>query len=255
MIHGAGGGYDQGLMLGETLLGEGYRIIAPSRFGYLNELPADRSLNAQADAFVCLLDALAIERAIVVGFSAGGPSGLTFAHRHPERTTVLILGCAVSFTDGRGQVDARRVQRINRIIGNDFVYWALSRFAWRQLGALFGVTRKLQEKLTHEELDTLRTIIEVMSPLSLRLDGIFNDQAQHMPRSYPLNEISVPTLVFHAEDDTLVPPDHARHSAGGIHGAELIMVPDGGHFLMVQHAMIRAAIRDWLSDRGLPPES
>src|SRR6266511_3171028 len=35
LVHGAGGGYDQGLLVGRTFVGEGYRFIAPSRFGYL----------------------------------------------------------------------------------------------------------------------------------------------------------------------------------------------------------------------------
>lgn len=35
LIHGAGGDYDQGLLLGDLVLGEGFRLIAPSRFGYL----------------------------------------------------------------------------------------------------------------------------------------------------------------------------------------------------------------------------
>ncbi len=36
LIHGAGGGFDQGLWLGQTTLGSGYQFIAPSKFGYLN---------------------------------------------------------------------------------------------------------------------------------------------------------------------------------------------------------------------------
>ena len=43
LIHGAGGGFDQGLDLGAAFLGDGYRVIAPSRFGYLGTpLPAER---------------------------------------------------------------------------------------------------------------------------------------------------------------------------------------------------------------------
>jgi 2-hydroxy-6-oxonona-2,4-dienedioate hydrolase len=71
LIHGAGGGFDQGLLLGGLLLGEGFRFIAPSRFGYLKSpVPEDSSLEAQADAFACLLDALDIDRVTVVAFSA-----------------------------------------------------------------------------------------------------------------------------------------------------------------------------------------
>lgn len=57
-IHGAGGGHDQGRLLAEGFLPEGYRWIAPSRFGYPGaSLPADASTAAQADAFVGLRSA------------------------------------------------------------------------------------------------------------------------------------------------------------------------------------------------------
>jgi pimeloyl-ACP methyl ester carboxylesterase len=50
-IHGAGGGFDQGLANAGELVGHGFRIIAPSRFGYLRTpLPRDSSPAAQADA-------------------------------------------------------------------------------------------------------------------------------------------------------------------------------------------------------------
>jgi len=53
------------------------RVIAMSRFGYLRTpRPADASPEAQADAHICLLDALGITKAVVMGVSAGGPPGL-----------------------------------------------------------------------------------------------------------------------------------------------------------------------------------
>src|SRR6266545_2715105 len=42
VVHGAGGGYDQGLEIGEPLVNSGFRVIAMSRFGYLRTpLPGD----------------------------------------------------------------------------------------------------------------------------------------------------------------------------------------------------------------------
>ncbi len=60
--HGIGGGFDQGLGLVEAYLGDGYKVIAPSRFGYhATPLPADATPASQSDAFVCLLDAFQIK--------------------------------------------------------------------------------------------------------------------------------------------------------------------------------------------------
>ncbi|HET9221141.1 MAG TPA: hypothetical protein VFO07_01490 [Roseiflexaceae bacterium] len=58
VLHGAGGGYDQGLLLARQP-GEQFRIISPSRFGYLNApIPHDRSVAAQAKAYASLLNAM-----------------------------------------------------------------------------------------------------------------------------------------------------------------------------------------------------
>ena len=49
-----------------------------------------------------------------------------------------------------------------------------------------------------------------------------------------LNGITVPVQIFAAEDDELVPPSqHARHYAQQIPGAELSMLPAGGHFVFL----------------------
>jgi 2-hydroxy-6-oxonona-2,4-dienedioate hydrolase len=79
MVHGSGGGFDQGLDFARTLIPEGFRVIAPSRFGYLRTpLPADASPMAQADAHACLLDALGLRTVVVIGGSAGAPSSMQF---------------------------------------------------------------------------------------------------------------------------------------------------------------------------------
>src|SRR5690242_16486728 len=82
MIHGTGGGFDQGLIFTEHLVPMGVQVIAPSRFGYLRSgFPADSSSERQADAFVELLDHLKIEKVAVAGGSAGALSAVQFALR------------------------------------------------------------------------------------------------------------------------------------------------------------------------------
>jgi len=51
IVHGAGGGFDQGMELGRALARRGFKVIPMSRFGYLRTpLTADPSAAAQADA-------------------------------------------------------------------------------------------------------------------------------------------------------------------------------------------------------------
>jgi len=77
VVHGAGGGYDLGVLQAMTFGGEGFRWISPSRFGYLRTpMPADASTVAQADAYAELLDALGIEQVAILAMSGGVPSSL-----------------------------------------------------------------------------------------------------------------------------------------------------------------------------------
>ena len=72
LLHGAGGGYDQGLWAGKMYLGQaGYRFISVSRFGFLRSpIPSQASIAIQASLYGALLDHLDIERVIVVGLTA-----------------------------------------------------------------------------------------------------------------------------------------------------------------------------------------
>ena len=105
MIHGTGGGFDQGLRFAAALGQRGHRIISPSRFGYLrSDFPVDPSLANQADAFVALLDHLNINRLSVIGGSAGALSATAFALRHPDRCAALVLLVPAAIVDGSDPV-------------------------------------------------------------------------------------------------------------------------------------------------------
>jgi 2-hydroxy-6-oxonona-2,4-dienedioate hydrolase len=97
VIHGAGGGYNQDIILSRVLLPNDSHVIAPSRFGFLRTpVPEnDASPAAQADAYAALLDKLHITKVVIVGFSAGDPSTLEFALRHPDKTLAVVLISAV----------------------------------------------------------------------------------------------------------------------------------------------------------------
>ena len=84
-IHGTLGGWDQGLVAGEYLRVNGFRIIAPSRPGYLGTpLSTGRTFAQQGDALAALLDVLEIDRIIVFALSGGGPAGYELAVEAPR---------------------------------------------------------------------------------------------------------------------------------------------------------------------------
>jgi pimeloyl-ACP methyl ester carboxylesterase len=78
---------------------------------------------------VCLLDALGIRQAAVVGGSAGAPSALQMAIRHPDRITALVLLVPLTYkpptlTDSAPPMSAWVESAMMRLIGSDFLFWA-----------------------------------------------------------------------------------------------------------------------------------
>jgi proline iminopeptidase len=63
-----------------------------------------------------------------------------------------------------------------------------------------------------------------------------------------LGEIRVPTLVVVGENDWLIPPGASRVIAEGIPGAELLVIPESGHFSFVERPDVYTdAVRRFLS--------
>src|SRR5215217_1502048 len=102
VVHGTGGGFDQGMNIARGFMGEwgeGFRRIAVSRFGYLRTpMPQDPSSAAQADALAAVLDTLEVPRAHVIGVSAGAHPTAQFALRYPEKVEALILAVPALYT-------------------------------------------------------------------------------------------------------------------------------------------------------------
>jgi pimeloyl-ACP methyl ester carboxylesterase len=254
-IHGAGGGYDQGLALAAGLFDEDYRVMAPSRFGYLRTpVPDDVSPAAQADAHAALLDALDVPKAIVFGVSAGTRSAVELALRHPEKATALILvvpaiyapDSPVSIAAGRGNRFA--FWAVNA--GGDFAWWAAERIAPSVLVRFVGIPPELVATASSGERERVAAILAAVEPLSLRFRGINIDSVANL-LELPLEKLSVPTLIVTARDDLFNTLPAATFAAENIPGAELVVFDTGGHLLVGRQEEVRAKVRDFLAGAGL----
>lgn len=151
VIHGAAGGYDMGLRVGKDVLGDGFHIVAPSRFGYLRTpMPSSASHDAQADALCSLLDALAIPRGMVIAVSAGAQSATRLALRHPERVQALVLITPALYLppDPAKLKSAPPAFIFDTLLASDLLVWTLARLAPRLLVRAAGVPRALDSKVT-----------------------------------------------------------------------------------------------------------
>ncbi len=256
MIHGTGGGFDQGLMFARRMAGAGYRVIAPSRFGYLRSpMPDDPSPEHQADAFAYLLDALEVERIAVAGGSAGALSALQFAIRHPQRCAALIPIVPAAYAPGRpparpwGPVETMIAQSV---LGSDFLFLsAISAFPDQIIQTLLATDAALVRAASAEEQARVRNILKSILPVSERADGLLIDaRLAGDPPQMSLGRISAPTLAISLDDDRYLTADAARHIAREVKGARAIIYPTGGHVWVGRDEELFATIAGFLNEIG-----
>jgi pimeloyl-ACP methyl ester carboxylesterase len=233
IVHGAGGGYDQGAFFAGAI-GGSFRWIAPSRFGFLGTpAPPGADSASQADAHACLLDRLQIDRVGVVGVSMGGPSALVFARRYPHRTTSLVLISAASHAIASRPA---LLAAMFEVFLHDFVFWALVQVAPTALLAALGVPSKVQRRLSGAEKARLIEFVRSIVPMAARRDGQLLEQHMSEYECEQIADIEAPTLIVHATDDTLIPFEHGQFSAQRIPRAELFPMKAGGHLALLLDA-------------------
>ncbi|TPI24296.1 alpha/beta hydrolase [Mesorhizobium sp. B3-2-1] len=258
-IHGAGGGFDQGLALAADLVGGGFRVIAPSRFGYLRTpVPRDPSPAAQGDAHAALLSRLKIPKAVVVGVSAGARSAVQLTLRHPDRVAGLILivpalyspSSPVAIHVGRGSKFAFWAVSA----GGDFAWWAAENIAPSALIRFVGVRPALLAAAPQAERVRVMSFVRSVEPLSLRFAGINIDSAPEL-HELPLEKITAPTIIISARDDLFNTLPAAELTADRIPDARLVVYDTGGHLLVGRLQQVRLAVRTFLVAAGVIPPS
>ena len=182
---------------------------------------APYSLGDMANDGLDLLTALGIAKAHVVGSSMGGMIAQTMAIEHPDR--VLTLTSMMSSTGepayGRSTPAAQQAlfapppaDREGYIAASGRqLTWSSIRYAnaatIRELAARSYDRAYYPAGAGHQ--------LAAMTLAGSRADG--------------LRTLTVPTLVIHGLDDTLIDPSGGRRTAELVPGARLLLVPDMGH--------------------------
>ena len=252
-IHGAGGGFDQGLDLGRAFLGDGYRIVAPSRFGYLGTpLPRDASFHAQATAHLRLLDALKLERVPIVGVSAGGPSAIQFCLQYPERCSALALVVPLTFLPGRDtdRLSPLFVAVLNTITKSDFVFWLAMKTARATLiETLLGTPFDDYRTAGPEEKHNVDLMLRSVLPISMRAAGIENDGVVASTLTgFELEQIRVPTLIVTVADDLYGTYESSRYTVDHIPHGKLVAFSKGGHMLVGHDRELRSLLTEFFGE-------
>ncbi|MBN1955932.1 MAG: alpha/beta hydrolase [Anaerolineae bacterium] len=182
------------------------------------------SPEAQVALTVELMDALGIERAVLVGNSAGGTVAMNTALQYPQRVAALVLVDAAVYHGGGSPALVRpllrtpQMRHLGPLIARQIQEWGVDfgRSAWHDPSLITdeiwaGYTRPLQA----ENWD--RALWELMAA------SRSSDLADR------LDEVSMPALVITGDDDRIVPTAQSIRLAGELPDAELVVVPNAGH--------------------------
>jgi 2-hydroxy-6-oxonona-2,4-dienedioate hydrolase len=220
-------------------LARDHRVYAPDLPGSGGS--AKPSVERYSPAFFgdfvgAFLDALGLDRAAVVGNSAGGLAGLRFALTEPAR--VAALGLVDSAGLGRRVNPALRSLSLPGY-GRLAVAWgkrppgaaqrALARAAlifsrpWRTPRGWLKEQYRLARLpgFLEAQLATLRSQVGLRGQREVLLDR--------------LPDLEPPTLVVWGERDRVLPPSQAHEAIARLRNGSLELVPDCGHLPQVEH--------------------
>ena len=240
--HGIFGGYDQGFASLSQLVGNGYRKISPSRFGYPGSvLPKDPTPENQAKVFLAVLDELGIEQAYVLTTSAGGAAGLRLALDYPNRVKGLILLSSGVPDKQRSGEEIKELGMLGppKAIIHDFPMW----FCMKYFGFVFN-------SMMGSKVDG-NALYETMLPVNPRRQGIITDtditnldMTLHY-NDYPLEEITAPILVVHSKDDPMAKYESIEKLLARV-DAKTAVFETGGHLITGHGNAVNEAIIDFL---------
>ena len=163
------------------------------------EVDAAYDLDDMANDTVALMDVLQLERAHIVGASMGGMIAQIIAAQHPQRTTSLVsIMSTPGFADHLPQPSTEANSQLTNLADND------------------------GDSDTTAQLHRIGLYPEAMPR---QVMAIFKTG----DRSEEVKTISVPTLVLHGEDDTLIPLRHGEYTSELIPGSKFIAFAGMGH--------------------------
>ncbi|MBI2888174.1 MAG: alpha/beta hydrolase [Chloroflexi bacterium] len=198
-------------------------IIFDRRTAGRSESPPDGySMKVFAEDVVSLLRHLSIDRAHVMGSSAGGPIALTLALDHPELVKTLHL--VNTMTYGSAPERQARQEELDAAIEVERLH---GREAAAEQALLFR-----QPYLKVERPEQFQTLYNIRLE---RFDGInrtiqaYLDIGDSIDKR--LGEIRVPTLIDHGSADTTIPVRCANDLHRGIAGSEIHIIPGAVHGL------------------------
>lgn len=188
---------------------------------------------------VGLLDALGIEKAIIMGHSMGGFVAQALALDFPQRVDKLIL-CATNFGGPHHVPVTPEAMKVLTDASSD----AVTRFRNGLVVSTAPGWAEANPQMIREWIEwrTANPIEPASYQAQLAIGLGLLPEAAAFENNLP--RLNIPTLILFGEHDKVVPPDNAALLASKISNSKVVILPNAGHFfpLEVPEAAARAVI-------------
>ena len=184
----------------------------------------DLSFEAWVDDLEAVVDAAGLERFPLFGMSQGGPVGIAYAARHPERVSRLVLygSYEAGWKHRPNPVVQRREKALIQLMADG---WGRDNPAFRQVFSSMFLPEGSPEQLRWFN----RLLRETTLPhIAVRLEEEFGS----LDVSGLLEEVRCPGLVLHARRDEVIPFEAGRRLGAGLPDARFVALDSQNHVLL-----------------------
>lgn len=215
-----------------------YRCIAIDMRGLGESAPAPPySVDRYADDVAGVLDALQIERAVIVGLSMGGYVAFALWRRHQRRVRAMVLA------DTRATPDTIEMATRRRELIELAEEQGSTAVANAQIAGLVGKTTREKRPDIYDA--THRMIAQAP------LEGVIGGLEALMSRpdsTETCGTITVPTLVVVGDEDAITPPKEMRRMQQAIPGSRMEILQQAGHLSSLERpAAFNTVVTEFLA--------
>jgi 3-oxoadipate enol-lactonase len=194
------------------------------------------TVRQMADDAVAVMDAAGVRQAHVFGVSMGGVIVQELAMHYPERVTSLIVGCSGMLT-----ADKPRAPAFVRLLYH-LPNWALK--------MLLATRRGDKGYGSAAPADAIAADMAVLDNDKSTKRGVLAQaeaMAGYITTREAVAKLTMPALVLHGDEDSVVPFKWGEELAQGLPNATFVRLAGAGHnFLVAQRDKANAAVLDFI---------
>ncbi len=228
-----------------------HRVYAPDFPGFGDSAKPNHNYSVEflREFLVDFLNAIGVERAVVVGNSLGGLVALRFALSHSEQIAALVL---VDSSGLGGSVTPLLSQFTLPLYGEGMITWCKTPLgakqrSWLRAALFFAHPAEVPDVWLAEQERMAQMPGFLEATLSSLRDQL-NVFGQYQVLLDSLPQLQMPTLVVWGTDDLIFPKEQAQDAVSRLQQGQLALIPDCGHLPQVERPeLFSAALSQFLT--------